>query len=92
MPRRRKVHDELPGFAIDRLDRKAALLDVEILDALGWLNISTPHHTALLQWRADCRRVLNVLNGRPPNARPQDGGALSGHTAWGAPGSSRSDE
>lgn len=85
MPRRRKLHDKLPDFAVERLERQSELLNVEIRNSLGWLMISTPHHDALLAWMAATRRALNIINDRHPEARQVDGGPFSGPAKWIAP-------
>lgn len=64
MPRRKR-HEKIHAYHLNRIDRQACLLRLEIDQATLRLTPFRPHYDALSELNANLRRALNLLNDRP---------------------------
>ena len=63
MPRRKR-HDQISEYHLQRIERQVSLLETAITDATLSLRLFCPHCQAL-ELRGNLRVALNVLNDRP---------------------------
>ena len=64
MPRRKR-HDNISEYHLQKLERQASLLETAITDATRSLTIFCPHGEALTHLRTNLRIAVNLLNDRP---------------------------
>ncbi|TWG94097.1 hypothetical protein L598_003900000060 [Mesorhizobium sp. J18] len=77
MPRRKR-HEKVSGYHIDRIERQARLMRIVLDEARLSLIPFKPHHDAIAEYNGATRRLLNILNDRPADWEEPHRGPMSG--------------
>lgn len=75
---RPKRFEKILGFHLQQVERQSHLLEIRLGEAELNLRAFSPHYDAILAFRHDLRRLLNLLNDRPADYRERSRGPMTG--------------
>jgi len=81
MPRRKR-HEKISEYHLQRIERQVSLLEIAISEASLGMTLFCPHGEALAQLSKDLRTAVNLLNNRPADYLRHNGSMSPEQVAW----------